>query len=131
MQQFRLDLTPPQRRRDSPQLLMLSGIGPGDVLARHDIGIANESLVSQAIPAVGQQDRPFRPASTYRNRRHGASSDHLILKPDRYELSVGACGIFQLNYSSLLRAMKSPFVIKVMSKHRADERVLTRTVLAV
>ncbi len=45
----------------------------------------------------------------------GASSDHLILESDYFELSVGAEVTFQLNYSALVRAISSPFVTKVMT----------------
>jgi predicted amino acid racemase len=51
----------------------------------------------------------------------GASSDHLIVESDRFELSVGAVVIFQLKHSALVRAMTSPFVTKVMSKRSADQ----------
>ena len=74
----------------------------------------DRGLVKQAILAVGQQDiDPSGLRAPTGIDVMGASSDHLILESDRFELSVGAEVIFQLNYSALLRAMTSPYVTKV------------------
>jgi len=76
----------------------------------------DRGLVTQAILAVGQQDiDPSGLQAPTGIDVMGASSDHLILESDCFELSVGAEVIFQLNYSALVRALTSPFVTKVMT----------------
>jgi predicted amino acid racemase len=83
--------------------------------------VTDRGLVRQAILAVGQQDIDPRgltpPAGVH---VMGASSDHLILESDGFELSVGAEVFFQLNYSALVRAMTSPFVSKIMTPASTD-----------
>lgn len=77
--------------------------------------VIDRGLITQAILAVGQQDiDPFGLQAPAGIDVMGASSDHLILESDNFELSVGAEVAFQLNYSALLRAMTSPFITKVM-----------------
>lgn len=72
--------------------------------------------VDQAVLAVGRQD--IDPAGL---REHGgleilgASSDHLMVDSRGTRLRVGTEIAFDLNYSALLRAMTSPFVVKVMT----------------
>lgn len=86
--------------------------------------VTDRGRVTQTIVAVGQQD--IDPAGLQAPTGidvMGASSDHLILESDPFELSVGAEVTFQLNYSALVRAMTSPFVTRVMSRCPADERV--------
>jgi len=76
--------------------------------------VIDRGLVTQAILAVGQQDiDPSGLQAPDGMDVMGASSDHLILESERFELMVGAEVIFQLNYSALVRAMTSPFVAKV------------------
>ena len=83
--------------------------------------VTDRGLVTQAILAVGQQDiDPFGLQAPTGIDVMGASSDHLILESDCFELSVGAEVIFQLNYSALVRAMTSPFVTKVMTPASTD-----------
>jgi len=83
--------------------------------------VADRGLVTQAILAVGQQDiDPCGLNAPAGIDVMGASSDHLILESDGFELSVGAEVIFQLNYSALVRAMTSPFVTKVMTSASTD-----------
>jgi predicted amino acid racemase len=78
--------------------------------------VTDRGLVTQAILAVGQQDiDPSGLQAPTGIDVMGASSDHLILESDCFELSIGAEVIFQLNYSALVRAMTSPFVTKVMT----------------
>ena len=78
--------------------------------------VTNRRLVKQAIIAIGQQDvDPSGMQAPIGIDVMGASSDHLILESERFELSAGAEVIFQLNYSALVRAMTSPFVTKVMT----------------
>ena len=71
--------------------------------------------ISHTILAIGHQDTDpdglFPPGGI---EILGASSDHLILESERFELTVGAEVIFQLNYGAVVRAMTSPFVTKVM-----------------
>jgi len=77
--------------------------------------VIDRGLITQAILAVGQQDiDPFGLQAPAGIDVMGASSDHLILESDNFELSVGAEVAFQLNYSALVRAMTSPFITKVM-----------------
>ncbi|HSG11778.1 MAG TPA: alanine/ornithine racemase family PLP-dependent enzyme [Gammaproteobacteria bacterium] len=77
--------------------------------------VADRGLVTQAILAVGQQDvDPSGLQAPDGMDVVGASSDHLILESERFELTVGTEVIFQLNYGALVRAMTSPFVAKVV-----------------
>lgn len=75
--------------------------------------------ISQAILAIGNQDTDpdgLQPPSGIEIL--GASSDHLIVESS---LPIGAEITFQLNYSALLRAMTSPFVVKVMKFQSGDK----------
>ena len=70
---------------------------------------------SQSIVAIGQQDTdPVGLAPPLGVEVLGASSDHLVLASGSDSHHVGAEITFQLNYSSLVRAMTSPFVAKVV-----------------
>ncbi|MEH6528176.1 MAG: alanine/ornithine racemase family PLP-dependent enzyme [Sneathiella sp.] len=74
---------------------------------------ANRGRISQAIFALGHMDTDpdgLTPPSGI--RLLGSSSDHLIVDSGRDRLTIGAEVTFQLNYSALIRAMASPFVIK-------------------
>jgi predicted amino acid racemase len=83
--------------------------------------VTDRGLVTQAILAVGQQDiDPCGLIAPAGINVMGASSDHLILESDRFELSVGTEVIFQLNYSALVRAMTSSFVSKIMASAWID-----------
>jgi predicted amino acid racemase len=83
--------------------------------------VTDRGLVTQAILAVGQQDiDPSGLQAPTGIDVMGASSDHLILECDCFQLSVGAEVVFQLNYSALVRAMTSPFVAKVMMPASID-----------
>ncbi|WP_193369417.1 alanine/ornithine racemase family PLP-dependent enzyme [Pelagibius marinus] len=76
---------------------------------------AEQSRTTQTILALGRQDIDpdglLPPAGI---DILGASSDHLIVDSGGSRLSVGAEVRFQLNYSALLRAMTSPFVVQVV-----------------
>ncbi len=88
--------------------------------------VTDRGPVRQAILAVGQQDiDPCGLTPPAGIHVMGASSDHLTLESDRFELSVGAEVVFQLNYSALVRAMTSPFVSKVMRYASTDNPVLS------
>ena len=92
---------------------------PSGQIAQNAFGVtptvADRGKVTQAILAVGQQDiDPSGLQAPTGIDVMGASSDHLILESNSFELSVGAEVAFQLNYSALVRAMTSPFVTKVM-----------------
>ncbi len=79
------------------------------------IPVEDRGLVKQSILAVGQQDTdPAGLQAPDGINIMGASSDHLILESDNFDLSVGEEVGFQLNYSALLRTMTSPFVAKVV-----------------
>ena len=83
--------------------------------------VTDRGLVKQAILAIGQQDiDPCGLTAPAGIDIMGASSDHLILESDRFELSIGSEVIFQLNYSALVRAMTSPFVTKIMTSASTD-----------
>ena len=69
------------------------------------------SLQTQrAILCLGDQDADPGSLSADGLTIEGASSDHLIVTGERMELAVGDEQRFQIGYSSLLRAMSSPFV---------------------
>ena len=71
--------------------------------------------ISQTILAIGQQDTdPCGLAPPLGVEVLGASSDHLILVSGQSSYNVGAEITFELNYSSLVRAMTSPYVAKVV-----------------
>lgn len=91
---------------------------PWGVTAQNAFGevpsITSRGYISQTILAIGRQDvdpSGLQPPSGFRIL--GSSSDHLII--DSIErVPVGTEVAFQLNYSSLLSTMTSPFVTKVM-----------------
>ena len=70
--------------------------------------------IRRAILAIGKQDVDI---STIKPRRNvnvlGATSDHLILDTKGQNLEVGTEVQFDVGYSTLLRAMMSPYVEKV------------------
>lgn len=69
--------------------------------------------VFQSILAIGHMDTDpegLTPPSGINIL--GASSDHLIIRSDQGYLPIGTEICFQINYSSLIRAMASPFVTK-------------------
>lgn len=75
--------------------------------------VADSGSVSQAIFALGQMDTDpggLLPPSGIEIL--GSSSDHLVVDAGRHGLTVGTEIPFQLNYSALIRAMASPFVVK-------------------
>ena len=72
---------------------------------------AAEPGVSQrAILSLGEQDADPATLSAAGLTIEGASSDHLIVSGAAMALAVGDEQRFQIGYSSLLRAMTSPFV---------------------
>ena len=72
--------------------------------------------VMQAILAIGQQDvDPSGLQAPDGVDVMGASSDHLVLESEGFDLPVGAEVSFQLNYGALVRAMTSPFVTKAIA----------------
>jgi len=78
--------------------------------------ITNQGNISQVLLALGEQDTdPNGLTSPPGVEILGASSDHLILDANN-NLSVGDEIAFQMNYSALVRAMTSPFIVKVMSE---------------
>jgi len=75
--------------------------------------VTNRGNIFQTILAIGHQDiDPNGLQSPTGIEILGASSDHLIVESDRC-LPVGTEISFQLNYSALMRAMTSPFVVKI------------------
>jgi predicted amino acid racemase len=76
----------------------------------------------QAIFAIGRQDTdPCGLRPPHGIELLGSSSDHLIADSGGSRLPIGAEVTFQLNYSALVRAMTSPFVLKVMKGVDGDE----------
>ena len=88
--------------------------------------VTNRGNIFQTILAIGHQDiDPNGLQAPGGIEILGASSDHLIVESGRC-LPVGTEISFQLNYSALVRAMTSPFVIKVEKSqghhmHRSEE----------
>jgi len=79
--------------------------------------VTNRGNIFQTILAIGQQDidpNGLQPPTGMEIL--GASSDHIIVESGHC-LPVGTEISFQLNYSALMRAMTSPFVIKI-KRHR-------------
>jgi predicted amino acid racemase len=92
---------------------------PSGEIAQNAFGetqtVADRGQVTQAILAIGRQDTdPDGLQAVAGIDIMGASSDHLILESDGFDLAVGTEVTFQLNYSALVRAMTSPFVAKIM-----------------
>ncbi len=74
--------------------------------------------ISQSIFAVGHMDTDpegLTPPSGFKIL--GSSSDHLIVNSGKKLLEIGTEMTFQLNYSSLMRAMTSPFLTKKILKN--------------
>ena len=79
--------------------------------------VIDRGTIAQEILAIGQQDiDPDGLKPPCGIKIQGASSDHLILDSSDHAHSVGSELDFQLNYSSLVRAMTSPFVTKVVKQ---------------
>ena len=77
--------------------------------------VKDRGFVSQAILAVGHQDTdPEGLTASSGIEIVGASSDHLILNFGKNKATVGSEITFQPNYSAMVRAMTSPFVVKVL-----------------
>lgn len=102
---------------------------PWGELANNPFGNAKPPAVSsnihQAILAVGHQD--VDPAGLRIGQGRaiiGASSDHLVINTGNEKLAVGSEITFGLNYSTLLRAMTSPFVTKVMRTTHTRRRAV-------
>jgi len=75
--------------------------------------VQNRGDICQTILAIGHQDiDPEGLRAPAGVEILGASSDHLVIESDRC-LPAGSEISFQLNYSALMRAMTSPFVVKV------------------
>lgn len=77
----------------------------------------DRDFITQEILAVGQQDiDPNSLIPPCGVEIQGASSDHLILESIDHGHPIGTELDFQLNYSSLMRAMTSPFVTKIFKE---------------
>ena len=73
----------------------------------------NQGDIHQVLLAIGEQDIDQDGlTSPPEVKIIGVSSDHLILNAGNSELSVGDEVTFQPNYSALVRAATSPFVVK-------------------
>ena len=94
------------------------------------VGGSDRGVITRSILAVGRQDidsaglvPPVGMAIL------GSSSDHLILDTGNHIPAVGDRMAFGINYSTLLRAMTSPFVEKVMLVGAADRVGRPRKIL--
>jgi len=77
--------------------------------------ITNQGDISQVLLALGEQDTdPNGLTPPLGIEILGASSDHLILDAGENRPSIGDEIEFQVNYSALVRAMTSPFIVKIM-----------------
>lgn len=77
----------------------------------------------QAILAIGQQDTdPYGLQPPHGVNILGASSDHLIIDASDRPLTVGEELRFGLNYSALLRAMTSPFISRVITTNKSEQK---------
>ncbi|MBC2777507.1 alanine/ornithine racemase family PLP-dependent enzyme [Parasphingopyxis marina] len=86
---------------------------------------ADSGKIMQAILALGRQDSdPAGLIPPSGMTILGSSSDHLVLDTGGEPLSAGAELRFGVNYTTLLRAMTSPFVAKTMMKARSQQGAL-------
>lgn len=86
---------------------------------------ASRGDISRAILAIGHQDvDPSGLRAPSGIGILGASGDHLIVDCGGEHLTVGAEVRFGLNYSALVRAMTSPFVVKVMKASGSNRKGL-------
>ena len=77
------------------------------------VPVANTGNVLQAILALGHMDTdPAGLTPPPGIEILGSSSDHLIIDSGKQHLRVGTEVRLQPNYSALIRAMASPFVVK-------------------
>ena len=86
--------------------------------------MTNAGNVSQTICAIGHMDtdpKGLTPPSGVSIL--GSSSDHLIMDSGEKRLSVGAEISFELNYSAMIRAMASPFVVKRIDKGKSVQEI--------
>jgi predicted amino acid racemase len=78
--------------------------------------VVDRGTVRQTILSLGIQDiDPLGLQAPAGIDIVGASSDHLIVESASDDLFVGQELVFQINYSSLVRAMTSPFVSKTFT----------------
>jgi predicted amino acid racemase len=70
----------------------------------------DQPMAMRALLALGEQDADPAGLHSPEISIEGASSDHLVVSGAESALAVGDEQRFQLSYSSLLRAMTSPFV---------------------
>lgn len=101
--------------------------------ARHHASFATPTEVASTEPAqalgwrsllaLGEQDADPRGLSAPGLSIEGASSDHLVVSGAAMDLAVGDEQRFRISYSTLLRAMTSPFV----SRCFLDETVPSRS----
>ena len=86
---------------------------------------AGPGPTSHTILAIGRQDiDPNGLTPTSKIEIIGGSGDHLVVNGKGYKFEIGSEIRFIPNYSSLLRAMTSPFVSKVMKEPSFKKSVL-------
>lgn len=85
--------------------------------------IVAQGNISRAILAIGHQDvDPSGLQAPFGTSILGASGDHLIVHSESTPPAVGDEIRFGLNYSALIRAMTSPFVVKVTKAATREEQ---------
>lgn len=92
---------------------------PWGVIGQNAFGevvpVADRGDIAQAILALGRQDSdPAGLEAPAGVKILGASSDHLVIDTGGRLPAIGTEIAFGINYSTLLRAMSSPFVAKAM-----------------
>ena len=84
--------------------------------------ISDRGPMSRVIVAIGHHDTdPSGMRPPLGMEIIGASSDHLVLDSHDNRFSTGDEIAFQVNYGALLRAMTSPFVVKIYGPKTARE----------
>lgn len=77
--------------------------------------------ISQAVLALGHMDTdPKGLTPPFGIKILSSSSDHLILDTGQKSQPVGTEIPFQLNYSAMIRAMISPFIVKQIKHNKSD-----------
>lgn len=102
----------------------------GEPTAASGSGATESGAISQCILGIGRQDvDPAGLRAPSGIKLLAATSDHLVVRLAGQFLSVGSEVRFDVGYSALLRAMTSPFVVKVV-KSEGTHRSLGRPGLA-
>ena len=89
----------------------------------------DRGIRQRIILALGRQDTLVSGLRAVRDFEIlGASSDHIILDTNNYDLKIGSEVKFNLDYGALLTAMTSPFIEKRFNPYPLSERLFPETV---